>query len=500
MNSGVEMKLQPEKIETYIENAFAEWKIPGGAVAIIDGDKVVSSRGYGVRKVGGDALIDEETLFPIGSCTKAFTAAVLAMLVDEGKLDWDDRIIRFLPDFKMYDPEVTAQVTIRDMLCHRTGTMRSIRVMNRDRVFDSDDYIRRMAYLRPIADFRSRFGYNNPHFIVAGKVAEVVTGRKWKDLVQQYIFDRLGMNASAATFQDMMRSGTDNIASPHANLDGGFVPAELRVLDPVQSIGWTDYGENAAGSILSNLKDMTTWLQLLLQDGRFNGEEMLSHDVMAEMTSAQIAIRPGESDMDAIFAVGLEVDKLSYGLGWYVMDYRGYKMVLHPGQLNGFVSAVAFLPELKLGGVILMNTYNTMLHAMLGYYIFDAMLGYDRDYSGDMQALVRQWRAGAEAEIGGMLASRLVEATPAFSVEQLIGRYASALFGEVVISLENGMLVYRYGETELFTADLELWQGDTYIINYRNKINPPEFLTFIPDEKGKIISLSVKDVDIFQRV
>jgi len=367
--------------------------------------------------------------------------------------------------------------------------------MNRDRVFNADDYINRMEFLRPEGEFRARLGYNNPHFLVAGKVAEVVGGQKWSGLLRKYIFEPLGMTSTTATYQEMLALGVDNISSPHTNLEGGFVPAELRSFDPVQPIPWTDYGENSAGSMISNLQDMTRWLQLFLQDGA----QIFSPQTLAEMTSPQMIIKPNESEMDALFAVGLQSNIMSYGLGWYVCDYRGYKMVFHPGQLHGFVAAVAFLPQLKIGGVILLNVYQTLLHPMLGYYFFDALLGIGRDYSGEMKALLGQWRAGAEMEIQGMLASRPAEAQPALPLEQLTGTYVSDLFGEISVSLEGGKLIHRYGETELFTADLELWQGLTFVVEYHNKINPPEFLTFVRDEQGRVVSLSVKDVDVFHR-
>ena len=487
-------------IEAYIDNAIQEWNIPGSAVAIFNHGEVISSRGYGVRKVGTSDLVDENTLFPIGSCTKAFTAGIIGTLVDEGKLQWDDPIVKFLPEFRMYDPWVTTHVTLRDMLSHRIAVMRSIRLMYRDRKFNPDDYISRMAFLRPVGDFRAKFSYNNPGFIVAGKVAEVVSGQRWKTLIEERFFSPLGMTSSTASYQDMVAQGSKNIANPHANLDESFVPAELRVLDPVKAIPWTDLGDNAAGSINSNLKDMAAWLAMLLQGGKFHESTIISTENLAEMTSPQMVIKPNESEMDALYAVGLESNLMTYGLGWYVTDYRGHKMVFHPGQVNGFVAAVAYLPQLQIGGVILMNTYQTMLHAMLGYYIFDSLLGFDRDYSHEMKTLVNQWRAGAEMQIEGMLSGHPEPVAPSIPNEKMVGTFESPLFGNVNISLEDGHLIYQYGETEVFDADLQQWQDLTYVVNYRNKINPLEFLTFIPDENGNIMDLAIKDVDMFHRI
>jgi len=494
------MKFSTTQIESYIGNALQEWNIPGGAVAFIQNDELITCRGYGVRELGKTDPVDENTRFAIGSCTKAFTAAILGALVDEGKFGWDDKIVKFLPGFKLYDPWVTNQVTVRDMLCHRTSLMRSIRIMLRDRSFDADDYIRRMEFLQPVGEFRTRFAYGNPQYIVSARVAEIVTDQKWKDLVSNYIFERLGMTSSVSTYQDLLKSGVSNIACPHANLDGGLVPAELRALDAVQPIPWPDLGENAAGSIISSLLDMTTWMKLFLNDGNHQGKSIFSPEVAAEMTSPQMVIKARESEMDAIYAVGLPSNLLAYGLGWYVMDYRGYKMVFHPGQVNGFVAALAFMPQLKIGGMILLNTYQTLLHPMLGYFLIDTCLGIERDYSSEMQTLLRQWRAGAEQEINQMMATPPTRVPPPISPEQLTGRYVSNLFGEITINLEDDQLVHRYGETELYTAILNHWQELTFMVEYDNKINPPEFLTFFPDEQGRITSLSVKDVDVFRRV
>ena len=493
-------KIPIAKIEEYIEKAISDWKIPGGAVAIIENGNVLSSRGYGVTTAGGSEKVNNDTLFPIGSCTKAFSAAVLGKLVDEGKVGWDDKVSAHLPDFRMYDPWITEHVTVRDMLCHRTGTMRCIRLLYKDLIFDSDYQLKRIEYLRPVSDFRTQFGYNNPHFIVAGKVAEAAAGASWSELVRTRLFEPLGMNHSYASLNMMRQKESTNISSPHANLDGGFVPAELRVLDAVSEIPWTDYGENSAGSIISNLRDMTSWLLMLLNGGVHSTEQLLYPETVAQLVSPQVIIKPGESEMDPIFAVGLESNFLSYGLGWYVMNYRGYKMVFHPGQVHGFVSAVAFLPELKIGGIVLLNTYNTMLHPMLGFYIFDALLGIQRDYSQEMQGLVRQWREGAENEIGGMLAARPNNPQIVIPIQNCLGKFESPLFGHIEIYLENGQLMHRYGETDLFVGDLELWEQTTYVVNYRNKVNPPDMLTFIPNEDGSVQQIAVKDVDVFHRI
>lgn len=492
--------LSVAEIEAYIENALEQWRVPGGAVAILKDDQIISGRGYGSREIGKQLPITTDTLFAIGSCSKAFTATLIGILVDEDALGWDDKVVHFLPEFKLYDPWITQEVTIRDLLCHRTGLQRSIRLMYREKVFDSDDYIQRMRYMRPIGGFRTRFGYNNPHYITAGKIAESVTGQAWKTLIQERIFLPLGMSNSYPTYQDLIQSGKTDVAVPHANLNSGLFPAELCVLDPVESVPWTNYGENAAGSIIATLGDLTNWLQVFMQGGKYQGEQFLSLETHAELTAPQMIIKPGESDIDAVNAVGIDSNFLSYSLGWYVCDYRGQSMIFHPGQVHGFVSAVAYLPKERIGGIILLNSYHTMLHPMFGYFIFDAMLGIRRDYANEMRDLVVQWRAGVESELQPLISSRSTETPPAGWLEQFAGIYKSDLFGEMSITFDGRHLLHKYGTSGFYDANLETWGGETFLVNYHNKLFDPEFLTFVFDDHNKVAALVVKDVDTFNRI
>lgn len=487
-------------IEAYIEQALSDWHVPGAAAAVIDQGEVISCRGYGERRLNSGEPVSAHTLFAIGSCSKAMTAAAIGALVDRDTMGWDDRVIQHLPDFKLYDPWITEHITIRDLLSHRTGLGRAIRLLYRDSSFDPADVIRRMQYLQPSSGFRAGFGYNNPHFIAAAAAAEAASGRSWEEMIRQFLLEPLGMKNSCASLQHLQQSGqSGTAASPHANLDGGFIPEELRALDPVQPIPWSDIGENPAGSIISTLEDMTVWLQMLLNRGQHKGQRILSPETVTEMTTPQMLIRPGESGMEPMFALGLETNILSYGMGWFVMDYRGTRMVFHPGQIHGFVAAVAFLPEKQIGGVILMNTYQTMLHPMLGFYLFDILQGIERDYSGEMLSMFKQWRHGAEREINGMLGSRPAEAQLPFPPEKLAGRYESPLYGIVEIGVESEKPVADYGNSGFFKADLEPWQGSTCVIRYRNKLQPDEFLTWFGEQEHPE-GFVIDGVDSFKRL
>ena len=486
-----------EKIEAKIEHTLQEWPVPGGAVAILQDGQVVSCRGYGVTELEGNNPVSGETLFPIGSCTKAFTAAALGMMVDEGKLDWDDKVICYLPDFQLADEWVTREITIRDLLCHRSGLGRAIRLMTRQSVFDSQDFVRRMRYLPFKSGFREKFGYNNPHFVTAGLILEAVSGRSWAEFIRQRIFQPLDMASSYTSYGDMQAAGPASQAQPHAAACELFFPSELCALDPVQRIPWTDYGENAAGSILSTAADLSHWLQFLMY-GSYNGQQLIQANTLAEILAPQTLIRPGDSEMDMLFAAGIPTRFITYGLGWYVSDYRGEVFIFHPGQLNGFVAAIAYSPQKKIGGIILLNTYQTMVHAMIGYDLIDALSGHESDYAHTLYGMLQQWHREAAAGAQQMQAGRPPAGPPAVDAA-CCGQYVSDLYGEVHISLENGLLHFQYGETPLYLGTLEPWQGQTFVIRYRQPYLDPEFLTFQPAENGQVGALVIDNVDTFHK-
>ncbi len=489
-----------QKIEEYIDNALQSWNVPGGAVAIVNAGEVTSCKGYGVTEIGKDQKVTAQTLFPIGSCTKAFTAAALGILVDEGKIKWDDKIIRYLPDFQLSDPWVTNEITIRDILSHRSGLGRAIRLMNRQSKFDSQDFIRRIRYLPFTAGFREKFGYNNPHFIIAGQIVEVISGQTWGNFIEKRIFEPLGMTSSFTSYQKMLAAQPDSIAQPHAAKCDLFIPSELCALDPVQRIPWTDYGENAAGSIISSLDDLTIWLQFLMNQGVFNQRQIIQPETISEMTKSQMLINSGDSEMDMLLALGLPINIMTYGLGWYVSDYRGERFVFHPGQVNGSVAAIAYLPARKLGGIIVLNTYQTMLHPMVGFYLIDTLLGFERDYAQEMLDNVQQWKK--EAGFGAQQMSIAHPPAPevSYNHDAFCGEYVNDLFGEILIFSQDGKLEFQYGETQIYRAELEYWQEKTFLIRYQQPFLCPEFLTFKIKEDGKVDAIEIDRVGLFHRI
>jgi len=258
------------EIDAYAEQVMTDWKGPGMAIAIVKDDKVVFQKGYGVRELGKQDKVDENTLFAIASNTKAFTTASLAVLVDEGKLNWNDKVSKYLPDFQMYDPWVTSELTIRDIVSHRVGLDTfSGDLLWYDTTYSTDEILRRVRYLKPVSSFRSRYGYQNLMFIAAGRVVEKVSGKPWADFVSERILKPLGMNRTTTSVRDMK----DNFAMPH-NESGGA----LRPLPP-------GYLNDAIGAVRlnSSVADLSKWIRLQLGRGTFEGKKIFSEEQSWQM-------------------------------------------------------------------------------------------------------------------------------------------------------------------------------------------------------------------------
>jgi len=495
--------LPVQEIEKRIEDSLREWGIPGAAVGIISGGSVVSLKGYGKKAKEGDEAVTPDTRFSIGSLSKAFIAAAVGILVDDGVLGWDDSVIKYVPEFALADPWITGQLTIRDLLCHRTGIQRTIRLMWKEPVFDPDDFLARARHMRFDRGFRAGFGYANIHYILAAKIIEAASGMPWERFLSERLFRPLGMASTTATYTELDGGTRASMAMPHANVDGGLVPGALRCLDPVNQINVSDLGRNAAGSIVSTAADMLHWLDMLLHAGVYAGARILSEATIAEMLALQTPIRPEFSDMRIIGDLGIKSSFMGYGLGWYLMDFRGERMVFHDGQLRGYCSAAAFVPALDVCAIILTNVFHTAVHQMMGFELLDALRGIRSDYCARTKAMMLGYRSHVETETCAMLEKR--NANPELNAEdasQIIGEYTSDIFGNVSIrkEKEHGPLVYRYGSCTEHVAELDSWGGDVYRIRYLCGYVDDEFLTFTRDADGNSTGFSIPGVDSFRRL
>ncbi|HLG17003.1 MAG TPA: serine hydrolase [Blastocatellia bacterium] len=475
----------PPDLDGYAAQVLKEFEVPGLAVAIVKDGKVVLAKGYGVRKLGDASPVDTQTLFGIASNTKAFTAAALAMLVDEGKISWDDAVIEHLPSFQMYDPYVTRELTIRDLLTHRSGLGLGAGdlLFFPPSTYSREEIIRRLRFVKPATSFRSKYAYDNVLYLVAGEVIHSVTVKSWDDFVKERIFAPLGMTASN-TSVSALRPG-DNFATPHARAEGRVFAIEPSNLD-----------NNApAGSINSNVAEMAKWMIVQLDGGliRDSNRRLFSERQSREMWSAQTILPLG--DPPPLLAA-LKANFAAYGLGWGLTEYRGHKTVSHTGGLPGYVSRVTLVPDMKLGIVVLTNQEAGAAFQALTYHTLDHYLGAsETDWITAYQTLTKQGEARAAEVEKKAKAARATDSRPSLDLSRYAGRYRDAWYGDVTISLENGKLVLRFSHSPALVGDMEHWQYDTFIARWRDRsLNADAYVTFALKPDGSIDRMKMAPV------
>lgn len=469
-----------EGFDRYVKKVQAKWDVPGIAVSVVKDGKLIFARGYGVRKKGESAPVTPETLFGIASNTKAFTAAALAILVDEGKLSWDAPVIKYLPAFRMYDPYVTREITVRDLLTHRSGLGLGAGdlLFWPQSTYSSREIMRRLQFIKPRFSFRSRFAYCNILYMVAGEIIPAVTGKSWGEFVKERIFKPLDMKASTTSVSEF-RPG-DNIASPHTVVDGKILPVNYENLDNVAP----------AGAINSNVLDMARWVIVQLNEGLVRktpeGEvRLFSRRASREMWSPQIFIPIREYPPELSRA---KPHFFAYGLGWMLKDYSGHKIVYHTGSIKGMVSKVTLVPDLKLGIVVLTNQETREAYEAITYRILDRYLGNPPiDWIAAFAKAQERKRKKAEEMVKKFQLKRAKNTKPSLKLSKYTGKYVDKWYGEMTIKLEGGKLVMRFSHTPALVGDLEHWHYDTFVVRWRDRtLNADAFVTFVLNYRGEI--------------
>ncbi len=469
--------------DDYVNKALKDWDVPGVAIAIVKNDKILLAKGYGVKKIGDPAPVTEKTMFAIGSASKAFTAASVAILVDEGKMKWDDAATKYLPGFQLYDPAATRELTVRDLLSHRSGLERGD-LMWYGSAFSRDEILQRVRYLKPSWSFRSQFGYQNIMYLAAGQAVAGVTRMSWDEVIKQKIFKPLGMNASNTSIKDLAK--LDNVATPHAKVDSKVV-----------SIPWRDIDNIApAGSINSNVLDMAEWVRLHLNEGKVNNQTVITTGNVKEMHAPQTIIR-----REGVWEIiSPEAHFMSYGLGWFLHDYKGRKVVQHGGNIDGMSALVAMIPEEKLGIVILTNMNGTMLTEALSFTVYDYFLppqGAKHDYSAEMLKSIKALEAAGEKAEKKREEERAKGTQPSLALKGYTGTYSDEMYGEAKVAEENGKLVMSYGAA--FKGDLEHWHYNTFRATWRDKTLGKSLVTFNLNAAGKAATLNIENLADFKR-
>ena len=457
----------------YIESAMKDWKIPGVAVGIVRNDSVVFAKGFGVRTVGKPEKVDAHTLFAIASDTKAFTGILMAMLVDDGKIRWDAPLTTYLPTLKFGDDFLTRELTVRDALTHRSGLARADLLWTAGWTYDRGELLRRMRYLKPSWNLRTRYGYSNLMYLAAGEAGAAAAGKSWDDLVRERIFTPLGMTESNTSVT--LLPSLPNVASPHALVDSVVRVVSYTNIDAVAS----------AGAINSNVIDMTRWLRFQLDSGRVNGKRLVSKRAFVETHTPQTVIR-----IDSTYrAFNPFTHVRSYAFGWQIMDYRGREMLSHAGNLSGMNAMVGLLPEERIGVVVLTNLEGNALRESIMYKVFDMSLGAPpRDWSRVSLIEKASFDSIDAKDQREALAKRVKGTRASLPLERYAGTYEDSLYGKAVVRMENGHLVLDVAPKMI--GDMEHWHYDTFRVLWRDHRDGTNLVTFALDMDGKVDTMS----------
>lgn len=459
--------LTSSQIDSIAKVDVTLFQVPGIAIGVIKDGKLIYSKGFGVSSVQTQQPTDSSTLFGIASNTKAFTAAALGILVDEKKINWDDQVIKYIPELRLYDSLATQALTIRDLLCHRSGLATGVGDLMHDpdsTDFTVNDIIYNLRYLKPKYSFRSKFAYDNNFYLVAGEVITRVSKMSWEDFIEQRILKPLDMMSSAASYNDCKHS--PNIIDPHRLIN-----------DSIKLVArYTSTKDDAAGGIYSNVVDMSKWLLMLLNNGKYGknlDKQLLSEQTVKELLSPQMLIPVGKPGVyNTHFA--------AYGLGWFLLDVKGYKQVVHTGEDVGMVSEVCMIPELKLGIVVLTNSESNAIDAVT-YQILDSYLGVNNsDESSILSArfnsnehLARRLKDSVFNDV----AQRQLTYQP--DVHSFTGTYHDQWFGDVTISIRNDRLWLASQRSPQLRGYLWPYEGNTFFIRWQNpEIDADTFVIF----------------------
>ena len=464
----------PQNFDAWVESSRKEWQIPGMAIGIVKDGKVIYAKGFGEKRLGSSDQVDANTIFSIASVSKNITAAALGILVDEGKIKWDDKITQHIPWFQLKDSWVTQELTIRDALTHRVGLGRILG--NRLQFMtDSprDSVLYQMRFMELEKPFRSEFVYNNVMYSLAGQIIEHVDGRTWDEFLMERLFMPLEMNSSTTSIKQLKPS--DNQAYPHQFINGKVVSIERR--------NWDNAGP--AGGVNASINDLNKWMLMQLgNSGSYNGKTIISSEQMNEIHKPQML----RSHTNALGAQN------SYGFGWSITDYKEKRVITHGGATDGFNTALYLLPELELGIIVVGNTFNSLGNAV-AYQVMDAYLGgNDVDWSErylESYNVAYERASQARDEIHK---NRKTKTKPSLDMDAYIGIYTSEGYGKVEVKKEGKELVIHFWDTEGLQARLEHWHFDTYRAVWKNPAQREEFMQFHLNKNGGVEALDFEFV------
>ena len=474
----------PADLDAYVARVMQAFEVPGIALTIVKSGQVLVAKGYGVRELGKPAPVDGRTLFGIASNTKIMTAAALATLVDEKKIEWDAPVVRYLPWFQMWDPYVTRELTVRDLLVHRSGLGLGAGDLLwwPASTYNRREVAERLRFIRPATSFRSAYAYDNVLYLVAGEVIEAISGQSWEDFVEARILRRLGMNGSNVRHSAAAAGG--NVATPHAPVDG-----KVRPVKPFQSDN-----TNPAGGVNSSAEDMARWLIVFLAHGKLpDGSQLFSEDSWRQLTMTVTPLAPAAPPPEL---APLRANFRGYALGLGTADYRGQKVLLHTGGLPGYVSRVMMFPDLELGIAVLTNQEAGEAFESVAYRVADHFLQAPaHDWLAAYQAVQRRQAGAVDEADRNAQTARNAASRPSLPLARYAGKYVDEWYGEIAIEEQNGGLRIRFTKTPLLQGKLEHWQYDSFVARWDDReLRADAFVTFALNPDGSIDQVKMRAV------
>lgn len=484
--SGFSQALAPHQIDSLVQKSMQTFNVPGMAVAVIKDGKIISKKGYGIRSIKTKKPVNTKTLFGVASNTKAFTSAALAQLVDAGKLDWDTKVNDIIPEFKLYNPYVTSEFTVRDLLTHRSGLglgAGDLMVFPASNTTSLDQMIHNLRYLKPVSSFRSKFDYDNLLYIVAGEIVAKVSGEDYEDYIEKHFFQPLNMDRATMDKQ--------KIASNNNHIDGHApVKGELKITGKT----FTDIGKPAAG-IYADIDDMTKWVKVRLNNGKYgknDQDSLFSKKAAKEMWTPQTIIPTGKGPYNTHFQ--------AYGLGWFLKDVNGYFQASHTGGLLGIVSQVTMIPELDLGIIVLTNQQSGAAFRAITNSIKDGYFGINdknriKQYN-DARLKAEKRADSITAKVEAEVKKQLNSKAPKPDAENFTGTYKDPWFGKVSIKKrDDGSLRFKSAMSSDLTGTMHYYKGTTYIVRWDERsLKADAFVNFSLDTEGQAKGFTVSPI------
>lgn len=465
-----------EAFDAYVQKAIKDWEIPGLAIVVVKNNRVVLKNTYGTIELGTSTQVNSETLFACASTTKAMTAAAMGILVDQGKVKWDDLVIKYLPGFRLYDPYVTTQLRVRDLFLHNSG------VGNTDFLwtFNSltgDETVEKMQLVPPSYSFRAGFIYQNIFYHIAGKVIEKVSGIPWAEFVTKNIFKPLGMNRTKAQLAWVT---DNNISKPHSKVEGKIQVIERDTVDT----------DGAAGSVYSTIDEISIWLKCMLDSSKYEGGRLVRPATWVELLKPQTFVTESE------FYPTQQITKpnfTTYALGWFQQDYKGKKLNFHTGSLSGEIAIHGQMPSEKTGVYIFANLDHAEARHALMLKAFDHFtLGGDTDWSKEFLDLYSGIKKKSEELTKQQEAKRILNTKPSMDLTGYVGTYSDPLYGTVTISIQNNLL--QLSNIKAGTATLTHWNYDSFLLNWDKKWRGKGAVNFHINVEGKVDNLKLDGV------